>query len=204
MICVIVSSLTGCLAAATAAAAAAAFIAPALGYIPASNTHTHGLKNTICKTGHSTHSTLGTQSHKIHARTQSQSHATIRCWRNYQRTSFSRERCKRTDLRGAPPAASPGTRPTLACRLPLPYIFLHSNFSSTIFMFEEYFSRIGDIRSNRYVLSGDFLRGVVGRCYGLVARCGWLARCYFGKQYCIAILSELARLILLIPNHAVM
>lgn len=27
-------------------------------------------------------------------------------------------------------------------------------------MFEEYFSRIGDIRSNRYVLFGDFLEGV--------------------------------------------
>lgn len=26
-------------------------------------------------------------------------------------------------------------------------------------MFEEYFSPIGDIRSNRYVLSGDFLEG---------------------------------------------
>lgn len=30
-------------------------------------------------------------------------------------------------------------------------------------MFEEYFSRIGDIRSNRYVLFGDFVgRGEVG------------------------------------------
>ncbi|CAH2087051.1 unnamed protein product [Euphydryas editha] len=38
--------LTGCLAAATAAAAAAAFIAPALGYIPTSNTRGHRLQHT--------------------------------------------------------------------------------------------------------------------------------------------------------------
>lgn len=79
VICVRMSSLTGCLAAATAAAAAAAFIAPALGYIPASNTRAHGLQHTISKTGHSTHSTGDTQQHRIHARTPSQSHATNRC-----------------------------------------------------------------------------------------------------------------------------
>lgn len=46
MIYVKCEGLTGCLAAATAAAAAAAFIAPALGYIPTSNTRAHRLQHT--------------------------------------------------------------------------------------------------------------------------------------------------------------
>lgn len=161
------------------------------------------VSKTLSKTGHSTHSTKDTQQHRIHARSPSQSHATIRCWRTSDARRTRANVASELTRGGRHPPLPPARRATLACRLPLPYIFLHSNFSSTIFMFEEYFSRIGDIRSNRYVLSGDFLRGVVGRCYGLVVRCGWLARCYFGKQYCIAFLSELASLILLIPSHVV-
>lgn len=133
--------------------------------------HTRSSSKTHSKTGHSTHSTRTTQQHRTHARKYSARLVTrdallLKNERDTHplHTNVTNE-LARCWVRGAPhrrDLPSP-VDPRLACRLPRCHTyFLHSNFSSTIFMFEEYFSRIGDIRSNRYVLSGDVLWGVVG------------------------------------------
>lgn len=132
---------TGCLAAATAAAAAAAFIAPALGYIPTSNTRAHRPEHKR-NPGHSTHNTITLLTPRAYI---ASSH-TLRYANNDHTTRPARSTAaSELTVRGArggrfvvvvaplAPAAPPDTRGR-RCRT----YFLESNFSSTIFMFEEY------------------------------------------------------------------